>query len=301
MNLFQYIAMRPGEVYALATAFTWATAVILFKKSGESVHPIALNQFKNVLALFLLVPTMLILSRPFLPAASTADYLVLLCSGALGIGVADTLFFHSLNMLGAGRSAIVECLYSPFIIALSMFWLGESLSLVQGAGALLIVSAVLAISGERHLQSISRKQLLVGVLLGVLAMAAMAVGIVFAKPVLDRSDLFWVTFIRFIGGVGMLFLMLMLHPDRIFIVRSLAGGGHRSFTLAGAFIGGYLSMLLWLSGMKYTQASIAAALNQTSNILIFILAAVFLREKITVLRLAAILTGVCGAVMVGAG
>ena len=301
MNPVEFIAARPGETYALATAITWSTAVILFKKSGERVHPIGLNQFKNVLALCLLVPTMWVLSKPFFPDATTTDYLILLGSGALGIGIADTLFFHSLNMLGAGRSAIVECLYSPFIIGLSILWLGESLNAIQAFGALLIVSAVLAISGEKHLESIERKKLLLGILLGMLAMASMAVGIVFAKPVLDRSDLFWVTFTRFIGGVGMLFIMLVLHPDRIFIVRSISSVGHRTYTIAGALIGGYVSMILWLAGMKYTQASIAAALNQTSNIFIFILAAIFLKERITPLRLGAILVGVTGAIMVGTG
>jgi len=55
---------------------------------------------------------------------------------------------------------------------------------------------------------------------------------------------------------------------------------------------------LWLAGMKYAQASTASALNQTSNIFIFIFAALLLKERITPLRLIAIIVGVAGAVMV---
>ena len=47
------------------------------------------------------------------------DYLLVLVSGALGIGIADTLFFKCLNTLGAGLTAIIDCLYSPFTIGLS--------------------------------------------------------------------------------------------------------------------------------------------------------------------------------------
>jgi len=53
--------------------------------------------------------------------------------------------------------------------------------------------------------------------------------------------------------------------------------------------------------MKYTQASTAAALNQTSNVFVFLFAALFLKEKITLLRLAAIFTAVIGVFLVTFG
>ena len=301
MLIPELISSRSGEIFALATAMTWASAVILFKKSGEKVHPIGLNQFKNILAILLLIPTMLALSGSFFPHVSINDYLILLASGALGIGVADTLFFHSLNILGAGRSSIVDCLYSPFIIVLSVLWLGESLNVMQGIGTILIISAVLAITGEKDIRHIDRMHLLLGVFLGATAMAMMAVGVVLAKPILDRNELLWVTLVRLVGGAAVLFVFLLVHPERKTIVQSVSSAGHRIYTITGSFIGGYLSMIIWLAGMKYTQVSIAAALNQTSNIFIFIFAALFLKERITLLRAGAISLGITGAVLVGTG
>ena len=288
-----------GEILSLITAIVWASAVILFKKSGEKVHPIGLNLFKNSLAIVLIVPTMVLTARPLLATAPGSDWLILLASGALGIGIADTIFFQSLNILGAGRSSIVDCLYSPFIIGLSILWLGESLNLMQGIGVVMILSAVLAISGEKNTDSLTRGQLLLGILLGVLAMAAMAVGIVIAKPILDRNGLLWVTLTRLIGGVLVLLLFLLFHNGRASILRSIITPGHRVYTYAGAFLGGYVSMITWLAGMKFTHASISAALNQTSNIFIFILAALFLGERITPVRLFAIILGITGAIIVG--
>ncbi|MBU1707543.1 DMT family transporter, partial [bacterium] len=73
------------------------------------------------------------------------------------------------------------------------------------------------------------------------------------------------------------------------------------YTLSGSFMGAYLSMILWLGGMKYAQASIAAVLNQTSNIFLFIFAALLLKEPINLQRIVAILLGVAGAVLVTVG
>jgi drug/metabolite transporter (DMT)-like permease len=113
-----------GEALALLCAIAWAVAVILFKKSGETVHPVGLNFFKNLLAIVFLAPTIYVFGGTILHPAPASCYIVLLLSGALGIGIADTLFFKSLNALGAGLSAIVVCMYSPFIIALSFLYLG---------------------------------------------------------------------------------------------------------------------------------------------------------------------------------
>ena len=40
-------------------------------------------------------------------------------------------------------------------------------------------------------------------------------------------------------------------------------------------------MLLWLGGYKYTQASVAAVLNETSSVFILLFAAWWLREPLT--------------------
>ena len=293
-----FLSVSLGETMALTTAVVWAFAVILFKKSGETVHPIGLNLFKNLLAAALFLPTIFIFGETLVRDVPAEDYLLLLLSGVLGIGIADTLFFKSLNAIGAGLSAVVDCLYSPFIIGLSILWLGESLNFWQIVGVVMIISAVLTATSERKSSSIERRNIIIGVLWGVLAMAAMAVGIVMFKPLLNRSPLLWATEIRLVGGIVVLLPVLLFHPSRKAIVRSVMSSKRWGYTLSGSFVGAYLSMVLWLAGMKFTQASIAAALNQTSNVFIFIFAAIFLRDRITTFRLIGIGLGVAGALIV---
>ncbi len=287
-----------GEIFALSTAIIWAFAVILFRKSGETVHPIALNSFKNLLAVVLILPTMWLFGEKLIHPLPATDYLLLLASGAIGIGLSDTLFFRSLNLLGAGLSAIVDCLYSPFIILLSVVWLTESLNLWQVAGVLMIISAVLTVTREKKHGNISARDLTWGIIWGAAAMALMAVGIVMIKPLLERSPLLWATEVRLVGGVAILGLVLLVHPGRRAVVNSLLKSRNWKFTLSGSFLGAYLSMILWLAGMKFAPASIAAALNQTSNIFVFVLAAIFLREPINLQRGVGITLAVAGVFLV---
>lgn len=290
-----------GPLLALATAVSWAIAVVLFKKSGEHVHPIGLNLFKAVLAAVLLAPTIWLSTETFFRDVPLWEWALVFSSGVLGIGIADTFLFQSLNVIGAGRLAVVDCLYSPFVIALSMLFLGERLSVWQFVGVVLIISAVLSITSERKMAPVHGVSIVKGVLLGALAIACTATSLVMVKPLLERSPLLWVTEVRMIGGVVVLLVVLSLHRRRREILRSVVSVGSWAFTLSGSFMGAYVATMLWLAGMKFTQASVAAALNQTSNIFIFVFAALFLKERVTLLRTLGILLGVGGAFLVTFG
>jgi drug/metabolite transporter (DMT)-like permease len=62
----------------------------------------------------------------------------------------------------------------------------------------------------------------------------------------------------------------------------------------GSLLGTWLALIVWMAGFKYTQASTASILNQTSVIFIVILAAMFLREPIGWKKAAGSLLGFCG-------
>lgn len=290
-----------GQAYAIATAIVWAFAVILFKKSGENVHPLALNFYKNLLAMTLLVPTILIFGGGFSDSFTAKEYIILLASGALGIGLADTFFFKSLNLLGAGLSAVVDCLYSPSIILLSFFWLGESLSLIQMIGLVMIISAVMTVSRSDKNGHISRKNLIWGIFWGALAMATMAIGIVMIKPLLSTAPFLMLTELRLAGGMIILLAIIPFYPRWTTMMMPRLNRRGFGYLIGASFVGAYLAMILWLAGMKFTTTSIAAALNQTSNIFIFVFAAMFLKEPITPRRTVGIVLGVVGALIVTFG
>lgn len=290
-----------GEILSFLCAIVWASAVILFKKSGERVPPLGLNLFKNILALALFVLTSLVFGVALAPKILLQDYSLALASGLLGIALADTLFFKSLNLLGAELTSIVSCLNSPFIIGLSMFFLGERMSEFRLLGVVLIILAVVMVSRKEGRKNVSRRDLFRGVAFLVLSIASSAVGIVLFKPLLDHSPFLWVVQMRLLaGGLGLGIFLLFL-PQRRNLVGPILSTRNWQYMLPGSFLGAYLAMVIWMGGMKYTQASIASALNQTSNIFVFILAAILLKEPVNAVRIIAIILAFAGAVIVSFG
>ncbi len=286
-----------GEILALASAAAWAIAVILFRVSGKSVPPVGLNLFKNAFAFLLILAVMLALGRDPFPAAAFPDYALLLASGILGIAVSDTLFLMALNALGAGLLAIVDCAYSPFVIILSYIFLGERLNPWQLSGVLLIAGAIglLAWKSPAENGGILRKDLARGVILGILAMLTVAIGIVMIKPMLAHTDVLWATFMRIVGGIAGLILVLPFLPRRKEILRPLAVPANWKVMIPASFFGSVLSLFFWVAGMKYALATVAAILNQMNVFFIFILAAVFLKEKATPWKIAAVVVAFLGA------
>jgi drug/metabolite transporter (DMT)-like permease len=291
-----------GELLSFLVAIIWAFAVVLFKRSGETVHPIALNLFKNVLAVILFVPTIWIFSESLFRVVPLNVYLLLLISGVLGVAIGDTLFFYSLNYIGAGYTAIVSCMYSPFIISLSVIWLHERLTTWQIIGAVMIIGAILMTMQVRRGTRIKRGKFLLGILLGMVAQAVAAVGVVMIKEILVNSPLVWATEIRLIGGTLGLALVFVILPRRKKIFRTLFNTRKGwAYTISASFIGAYLAMLIWLAGMKYAKVSIAAALNQTSTIFVLLFATFILKERITLRKVVAIIVAVSGALLVFLG
>lgn len=290
-----------GEALSLLCAIVWALAVILFRKSGERVHPLALNTFKNLAATLLFLATMWVLGEPLLRQAPIHTYLLLLLSGALGIGIGDTLLFMSLNRIGAGLTGIVVCMYSPFVIVLSFWLLGEHLTILQLTGALLIIMAILIATIEKKKSAVTPTNIAIGAALGVVASAAMAIGVVIIKRTLETSPLLWTTQIRLFGGILVLIFILLVHPRRHHIYGSLVTARKWSYTISGSIVGAYLAMIIWLGGFKYTQAAIASALNQTSTIFIFIFAAAILKESLSIRRIIGIVLAFCGTMLVSFG
>ena len=284
-----------GEILAAASGLAWAVAVILFRISGRTIHPVGLNLAKTVLAFAVMVPTLLVLGEPLAPAVPFETTGMLLLSGILGIAVSDTLFFYALNRLGASLTAIVDCFYSPFVIAMSFVLLGERLTPVQLVGAALVLSAVLTLSKEGKLEKIGRKDLALGILFGVLAMFFVAFGIVMVKPVLGSVSVYWSTFVRLAGGSLALAVLVPFLRNRRAILAPLLELRNWKALLPASFFGSYLSLILWMGGMKYAQASVAAVLNQLNTIFIVIIAAIFLKERLTGWKILAVILAFAGA------
>lgn len=298
--LFELLQSLPfrGEIFSVGSALIWAGAVLLFRVSGRTVSPLALNLFKNSFAVVALILALGLLGRPLLPDAPPLDYGLLGLSGLIGVAVSDTLFFGCLNLLGASLTAVVDCLYSPFVILFSFLFIGERLGGRQIFGVALILSALVWISRAKEKGLPPRKDLIRGIGLGALAMVTLAASIVMIKPLLAGTSVVWATLFRMAVGTAALGIVLPFHPRARMIGRPLLSRRNWRPMVPGAVLGGLLSPVVWMAGMKYTLVSIAAPLNQLNSIFIFVLAAIFLKEKVTRAKIAAIALATAGAFLV---
>jgi Predicted membrane protein len=266
-----------GEAMALGSAAAWAVGVILARQLGVHLPPLTLNLLKNGLVLCVLAPVALLLYAGAWPVMPVRDMLIVLASGVIGIALADTLYFRALNELGAGRMGVIGNLYSPLVLLLGFVFLDERLGGMQWLGFALVAGGVLLVSIPARGQAARPQHTLRGILLGLLAIALMAVAIVMVKRTLETQPLLWVTLLRLCGAMaGLLFLASLpsMRQRMRFVPRDVAW--HR--LVLAALVGQGLSMVLWLGGYKFTSASVAAILNESASVFLVVLAALWLRE-----------------------
>jgi len=290
-----------GEFLSLLTAVTWAGSVILFRRCGETAHPAALNLFKSCVGFCLFLPTMWFAGLSFTSEAPVEDLAIVCLSGVLGLGLSDTMFFRALNLMGAGMNAVVDCFYPVVVVGLAAAWLGESMSALQLAGLAAVVLAVLFVTVERRARPVPRRDLIAGLMWSWGAMVLVAISFVMIKPILDRSPFLWVTTWRILGGIASILLNIAILSNRREVLASVLHPKGFRFLIPASVLGGYVTMLLWLAGASFTDASIASALNQTSAIFIVLFAALFLDEPLTRARVSGICLGFCGALVVTFG
>ncbi len=280
--------MGIGEALSIGSALAWAGGVVIYTRLGRTLPPLHLNLFKNLLVFAMLVPTVLLVEGARWPAIGAGAIALALASGAIGIALADTLYFRALNTLGAGHMGVIGNLYSPLVIVLSFAFLGERLDALQIVGFVLVMSGVGLVSRHDAGRPLDRAALRRGVLLGAAAIALMAVAIVMIKRTLEQQPLLWVVAIRLGGAIlGMLVTFALgrraLVPSGVKLTH-----GEVWLLLAAAFLGQYLSMILWLGGYKFTDASIASILNESASVFIVLLAWLFLREPLDRRRIAGV-------------
>lgn len=276
--------MGLGEAFSLAAPMAWGLAVVLFRRSGESMPPLELNLLKNAIAFACMLPTLLIWGGPA-PSFNGAEYAVMLLSGMLGMALGDVLFLSAVNRIGAGRSGIVGSLLSPFVILLSAVFLGERLAGLQWLGFAMVMGGILLVTWRRGTVKVESANLRGGVLTGAVGVFLMAAGVVMVKPVLESHPFAWVVGVRLAGSLAAMLLLGVTVQNWRVTLTSYRQRHPWKWTLLGCFLGGYLAMILWLAGFRLIPASVASVYNQAQGSFIVLFAWLVLGEAIGVRKL----------------
>ncbi|HSA24631.1 MAG TPA: DMT family transporter, partial [Myxococcota bacterium] len=111
------------------------------------------------------------------------------------------------------------------------------------------------------------------------------------------SEIWWATTVRLAGGVAFLAVQGLLPANRAAVRACFRPSRVWRVSVPAALVGTYLSLLLWLLGMKHTTTTTASVLNQLSTIFVIILATLFLREKLTWRKAVAVVLGFGGGIL----
>lgn len=294
-----------GTIAALSCAMCWAIAARLFKRLGNVFNPLALNFWKGVLSIALLLTLSWIFLPP--PELSLQTVLWLLLSGAIGIGIGDTFFFLALNRIGDNQSLLVAETLAPILTGvLGIVWLAEWLSWLQWLGiAVIIISVDFVIKAN---QSDGGKGLFAptGYLLAAIAALCQAVGAIISRDMLVATNIdpYNASLIRLVGGVVLVIVLMIalkraVIPRQIMHVNKSALKQWAIFALA-TVVGTFFALSLQMLAFSHAKAAVVQTLFGTS-VLFSLMLALLLGEKVNFKALiwsAAAVVGV-GLLMVG--
>ena len=133
--------MLIGIFSAFGATLAWTYACSIWRKQTNIYKPIEINFLKNIIAFIIFSPVILILKY----STNYKYFLILICSGIIGIGLGDTFYLKSLNLIGTRKTLSIEAL-SPLIAAIAgNLFLDENLNLNAWIGIVIVTGALVKI------------------------------------------------------------------------------------------------------------------------------------------------------------
>ncbi len=260
-----------GEIAALITALIWAISVIFFRQLGGIFTPLNLNLWKGIISIVGLSLTVLFMSSA-MPEKN--DFLWLLLSGLIGIGIGDTAFFAALNRMGERSTLLVaETLAPVFTAILAVVWISEVLSAVQWLAIAVILVGVDIVLGTRKRKHKNLHFSFSALSFAALAALCQAVGAVIGRDILTHSDVDPVTasLVRLFGGLALVVPLLIIAKQPWMPKQKLTR--ETWLVLFGVtFLGTFLAMILQMFSFANAEAAIVQSLFASSIIFSLIIA-----------------------------
>lgn len=266
-----------GEVAALAAAFFWALASVLYGRFSHHFSALQLNLIKGIFA-----SSLMLITLPLLPEVnfelSQQHMLVLLLSGVIGIAIGDSAYFASLKRIGVNKTLLLESIAPPLSGILAVLLLGSLLSWQSWLGVLVTTFSValVVMQPEENKQAVNAS----GIGLGLLASVCQATGVVISHYALVAGDIepLLGALLRLLAGISAIFLMLLLFKrNELF---AIAGGfrklASREFALLllAIIVGTFLTLWLQQVALKHANPAVAQTLIATSPLFILFFAIV---------------------------
>lgn len=248
-----------GEGMALASALLWAVAVLAFEQAGKRFTPWQLNVFKGATATSLFGLTTLALSITPWREVTLVGAAMLALSGLVGITLGDTAYFAALQQLGTRRCLLIGILSPPMTALLGWLFLGERLTFSEAFGILLTLTGVAWVVSQKQ-EDTSPQQTGLGVIYGVVAVLAQAVGALLTRSVFNHGSPSPLTtaLVRLSAATLVLLLGTVFKGARGSERTALPWSWRERGVLmafTGTMLGTYIAMITYMSALKYASST----------------------------------------------
>ncbi|MBN1231049.1 MAG: DMT family transporter [Anaerolineales bacterium] len=249
-----------GEIVSLITSLCFAVGPTFFTLAGAKAGSDVVNRARLLAAFSLLMIIHLVVFGSFIPMGTDGyRWGWLLLSGAIGLGLGDLGLFRAFNLLGT-RLAMLFLSTSPVIsLLLAWIFLGETLTIGQGVGILMVVGGVAWViyeSNQTKEDERSAKDFRFGILMATLGAFGQAVGLLTAKlgasggyPAISGQ------LIRMMGGVIIMWgFTIIIRKTRYTVEQLRHNSSAINWILWGTLVGPILGLWVSLLGVQYTPS-----------------------------------------------
>lgn len=285
-----FIGSYPGELAALLTAIFWTVTSLAFESASRQVGSLSVNLIRLFVAfVFLSLYSWIVRGIPFPTDAPTHQWIWLSLSGFVGFVLGDLFLFQSYVVMNARVSMLIMSLAPPIAAAIGWFSLGETITLKQGLGMLLIFTGIALVilkrdmpnnTGSSNGKKIKLSYPIGGLLLALGGAFGQAGGLVLSKYGMQQYDVIASVQIRVITGIaGFTIIFFFLNRWKM-LLSALKNGRAMGRLTVGAFFGPFLGVSFSLLAVRYTTTGVASALMSIVPVLIIAPSALIFKEKI---------------------
>ena len=123
-----------GIISAFGAAISWTYACFIWRAQTEKYKSVDINLLKNIIAFLIFIPSLINLNY----LAEFKSIFLLILSGIIGIGLGDTFYIKSLQVIGTRKTLSTEAL-SPLIAAISgTIFINENLQTKSWIGIVIL-------------------------------------------------------------------------------------------------------------------------------------------------------------------
>lgn len=255
-----------GEIAGLATSFMFSLSSTFFSLAGENISSIVLNRVRLIFAILLIAAAHWILRIP-LPLRIGSEPLIWLgLSGAIGLAFGDLLLYEGYAKVGPRLTMLMLSLSPVLSALLAALFLSERLSPGQILGILVTIGGIAWVVAERngsnHQNGVDQSKFRQGILFGLGAAVAQALGQITAKrglsadfPALSAS-LIRVTS----AGLVLWTITLVIGQVRATAEQIVRESRSLIYVLCGAMAGPLFGVTFSLIALQRTKVGVASTL-----------------------------------------